>query len=383
MKQLKVLAATIVSVTLLFSTTGCDSNNGTVPVSQTNVAAPVTTPTVQPTTTPTASPTPTSTPLNLGPSILVANRASGTVSIVDVTTDTVTQTITLPAGSSPAQASYLSYSSSQDQIYVGDDANSRIVVFDGETLNQVDILAMNQDVFHIWNNGTQLWAVDRLAKVVSVFELSTGNKLADVPIPTDLETLGGEPHDVVVDDTHAYVTILGVTGDDQLVKFSTVTFSEVGRTAVGEDPHVTLHPTDRRVFVACQDSDNLFVIDRDTMIESKEISLLGGHGVWIPPQGQTLYVSNFPSHITAGTPGPGADGLFSVDLGSETESGSVATNPQAHNLVSTPDGTKLYLTHSNSAGVVTVFDISDPDGLPRNPSSISVGSVPFGIAYMP
>jgi DNA-binding beta-propeller fold protein YncE len=167
------------------------------------------------------------------------------------------------------------------------------------------------------------------------------------------------------------------------VKYSTATLTEVGRTPVGEDPHVTLHPTDNRIFVACQETDNVFVIDRTTMIESNEIPLLGGHGVWIPPQGQTLYVTNFPSHVTGGAPGPGANGLFSVDLGTETESGSLATAPQPHNLVSTPDGNKLYLTHSNSAELVTVFDISNPDGLPRNPSSITVGNVPFGIAFMP
>lgn len=322
--------------------------------------------------------------LNLGPSVLVANRDSATVSVVDVATDVVTHTIVLPPGANTPSASYVSYSVRQDQIFVGDDSNSRILVYDASNLVLLDELSMPSDVFHIWNNGEQLWAVDRTAKSLLVFDLAQRTQLASISIPADLRSAGGAPHDVVVDSDAAYVTVAEVNGaPDVLLKYSTRTFSEIGRQSVGEDPHVILHPTDRRVFVACQDTDNLFILNRDTMNQENVVPLLGGHGVWIPSHGEALYVTNFPSHLTPGTPGPGARGLYVVDLNSETESGSVETATRAHNLTSSSNGNKLYLTHTNGGTSVTVFDTSNPDRLPRNPREITVGDNPFGLTFMP
>lgn len=375
-----------IALFLLLHCLGCGGTSNTTTTTQTTTTGQAAAPVVTITPTATATPTPTPTPsaINLGPSILIANRTGGTVSVIDVATDAVTQTITLPDVPFPAQASYVSVSAARNQIYVGDDANSRIRVYDATNLSLLNTFVMGRDVFHMWNNDVQLWAVDRRAKVLSVFNLVAGTKIADVPIPADLSAAGGEPHDVVVDGTAAYVTISQVAAaPDVVVRFSTTTLLETGRAPVGEDPHVILHPTDNRLFVACQDTDNLFIIDKTTMAQTNLIPLLGGHGVWIPPAGDALYVTNFPSHVTPGTPGPGANGLFTVNTALEMESGSIPTSSAPHNVVTTPDGNKLYLTHSNGGTTVTVFDTSAPDRLPRNPRAITAGANPFGIAFLP
>jgi YVTN family beta-propeller protein len=282
--------------------------------------------------------------------IVVANRASESLSIIDPETDTVIRTVSLPAGAEPAIAGYVVYSPELDRIYVGDSANHRVVVLRAEDFGFVSSLPVPNDVFHMWLNDSLLWVVDRKDFSLAVFDLTTNTRRAVVPIPADLKALGGVPHDVVVDEDSAFVTIRSVDDfPDVVVKYNNNTLEEVGRASVGNDPHVFLHPSNRRLYVACQDTNNVFVLNRDTMIEETVVPILGGHGVWVPPHGRTLYVSNFPGHIVGGEPGPGADGR------------------------------KLYVTHSNGDTKVTVFTLSSPTAAPEFLREIDVGDNPFGI----
>lgn len=314
--------------------------------------------------------------------VLVANRGSASLSVIDVETDLVVETVPLPGGALPTDVGYVAFSALHERVYVGDDANKRIIVMRAADFTHVVDLAMPSDVFHMWLDDTQLWAVDRDDKSVVAFDLATNARLTVAPIPADLEALGGKPHDVVVDGNHAFVTVLAVNAaPDVVVKYSKTTFTEVDRAPVGEDPHVFLHPSDRRLYVACQDTDNVFVLNRDTMAQLGVVPIFGGHGVWIPAHGQTLYVSNFPSHVIGGQPGPGATGLFAVELGTDTAIGGLPTPfSSPHNITSTRDGSKLYVTHSNGAGKVTVYDVAGPASIPVLARDIDVGTTPFGIA---
>jgi YVTN family beta-propeller protein len=317
--------------------------------------------------------------------MLVANRGAGTVSVVDTVTDQVVQTITINSGANAPVVGYVVYSQALNRIYVGDEANNRVVILDGTSFSQLGILPTVSDVFHMWLNGQQLWVVDRTDQSVLVFDLNTNTRLARVPVPADLVGGGGAPHDVVAEGTSAYVTVVGLTGPDVVVRFdATTAFQELGRAFVGDDPHVFLHPTLRRLYVACQETDNVFVLDRDTMGQIDVVPVLGGHGVFIPPQGGELYVTNFPSHVPGGLPGPGATGIFVVNLSNNTPAGGVVTpRTGPHNLAGTPDGNKLYVTHTNGQANVTVYDISGANGIPVFSKDITVGSNPFGIAYFP
>ncbi|MDA1195905.1 MAG: hypothetical protein O2894_12065 [Planctomycetota bacterium] len=129
------------------------------------------------------------------------------------------------------------------------------------------------------------------------------------------------------------------------------------------------------------DTDDVHVLHRDTMATVTVVPIFGGHGVWIPPHGQTLYVTNFPGHVVGGLPGPGAVGLFAVDLGTNAALGGITVPFTApHNIASTTDGMKLYVTHSNGATSVSVYDIPTPGSDPVFREEITVGTNPFGIA---
>src|SRR5688500_10771796 len=60
--------------------------------------------------------------------IVVANRGSGTISVIDVSTDEVVGTYALPAGPNPPEPMYVFYTPTRDRVFVGDRRNNRVVV---------------------------------------------------------------------------------------------------------------------------------------------------------------------------------------------------------------------------------------------------------------
>ncbi len=316
--------------------------------------------------------------------IVVANRGDGTISIIDSDSLTVVETIPLPPGGSTPRPGYVTYSASRDRLYVGDEANQRVVVLSGSDYAHLNDLPALGDVFHIWQDDVQLWAVDRTNRGVAVFDLDSDTLITFIPIPADLAAAGGVPHDVVVQGGQAFVSILGVAAaPDAVVRYSTATLAETGRMAVGEDPHLFLHPTTSRIYVACQDSDAVYVFDSDTLAAGPVITVDGGHGVWIPPHGQTLYVTNFAGH-EVGPPVPlGAFALFSISLATNRVFDAThAPRAAPHNIASNAQGTRLFVTHSDGGTSVTVYTARTPRDPPRAFVSVTVGVNPFGICRM-
>lgn len=313
--------------------------------------------------------------------IVVANRGDGTISVIDVQTLTVVDTVPLPADANPSVPGYAAYSEARDRLYVGDEANQRVVVFQGSDLSHVTDLPAIGDVFHIWQNDDQLWAVDRTNLGVAVFDLATDLRIAFVPIPNDLILAGGVPHDVVIDGSHAFVSVLGIDmAPDVVVRYSLATLQETGRVNVGEDPHLFLHPTTSRLYVACQDSDAVWVIDRDTLAEVAVIPADGGHGIWIPPHGQRLYVTNFAGH-EPGPPAPlGPFALTTIDTATNrVVDRTHAPDSAPHNIASNASGSRIFVTHSNGGTNVTVYGTLSVNFGPREIARLEVGANPFGL----
>jgi DNA-binding beta-propeller fold protein YncE len=202
--------------------------------------------------------------------------------------------------------------------------------------------------------------------------------ITTVPLPADLVELGGKAHDVILDRRAAYVTMLGLPGDnDYVIKYDRKTFQEVARAPVGKDPHVILTEKKGLLYVAAQNSNNVTVLKRHNLSQVTTIDVPGAHGVWIPRSARVLYVTNLP--------GGGADGLFTVDLRTNTVLDAVDTAfPTPHNVVATQKGDKLYVTHSGpDANQVTVYTISKKNPIPVPAGDVIVGLNPFGLAFVP
>lgn len=313
--------------------------------------------------------------------IVVADRASGTISIIDARTDQVIDTVALPDGENPPEPMYVVYA--RNRVFVGDRANNRVVVFDANDFSVEGSVDAGAGVFHMWADGRnrQLWVNNDIDNTTTVINPRTLEVLATVPTPADLVAQGGKPHDVILAPfgRFAYVTVLGVAGEfDYLVQYNTRTFEEVNRAPVGKDPHVSLARQHNRLYVPSQNSNVVIVFNRFTLAEIERIDVPGAHGAAMSRNGKVFYTTNLP--------GGGTDGLFAIDTRTNSIIGDPVDTPYPvpHNIALTGNGRKLYVTHSGAtADKVTVYTVSRHNPVPVFAAEVTVGLNPFGLAFVP
>lgn len=269
----------------------------------------------------------------------------------------------------------------RNRVWVGDRANDRVVVFDGRTFEVIGALPAGAGVFHMWADavGRQLWVVNDVDKTVTVIDANRLEVVETVPLPADLIGIGATPHDVVLDPLglSAYVSFNGVDAVfDVVVQFDTRTFTEVNRSMVGKNPHVAFSWRTWEVFTPCQNSNAIFVLDGRTMGLHEILYLPGAHGAITSHDAQRFCTSNLP--------GAGLDAVSCIDTATkEIVAGPADTHfDTPHNVVMTPDGRRLYVTHSGATNdKVSVFRIRR-DGALELYDDVTVGRNPFGIAYV-
>jgi len=315
--------------------------------------------------------------------VVVANRGSGTISVIDAKTAAVVGTFDLPAeaGDATPEPMYVVHTATHDRVFVGDRANDRVAVFDARSFAAEGTVLAGHGVFHMWADpqGKQLWVNNDIDNTSTVIDPSTLEVLATVPTPADLVAMGGRPHDVILgpQGEYAYVTVLGPGANDHVVQFETATFTETGRAAVGKDPHVSLARQHERLYVPCQMTNEVYVLNRTTMAVEITLAVPGAHGAGMSTDGRWFYTANLP--------GGGTDALFTIDTRDNTIVGSPVDSPYPvpHNIALTSSGKGLFLTHSGGAAdKVTVYRMSDSDPVPVYDTEVTVGLNPFGIAYV-
>ena len=225
---------------------------------------------------------------------------------------------------------YVVFSKKGNCVFVGDRANNRVVVFDADDYSVVETIDAGAGVFHMWvdDRDRQLWVNNDIDNTSTVIDLVTLDVITTVATPADLLAGGYKLHDVILEPKgrFAYVTLLGGSDpNDYLVQFSTDTFQEVNRVAVGKDPHVSLTQNNDLIYVPAQNSNVVSVLNRETLELVEEITIPGAHGAGMSPNGQVFYTTN----LTAS----GTDGLFAIDTKTNTVIGSADT-PYAvpHNM---------------------------------------------------
>jgi len=315
--------------------------------------------------------------------VVVANRASGTISVIDARSAQLVGTYALPQaeGDAAPEPMYVSHSAHGGHVFVGDRANDRIAVFDAGTFDVVGTVPAGQGVFHQWANptGDQLWVNNDVDNTITVIDPVALTVIATVAVPADLVAMGGKPHDVVLDHRGrwAYVTVLGVSGpSDYLVQYETATFAEVGRQPVGKDPHVAIG-VDTALYVPCQNSDQVLVFDPATLDLVADLAVPGAHGAAMAGDGRHFYCTNLP--------GGGTSALYTIGTRRNAVAGGPVDTPYpvAHNLVAAPGGELLFVTHSGgTSDKVTVFRLTGRHRQPEYRAEVTVGLNPFGIGYV-
>ncbi|HAC64872.1 MAG TPA: YncE family protein [Cyanothece sp. UBA12306] len=320
--------------------------------------------------------------------VVIANRNSGNISVINVANNQVVQNVALPfdlgAGEQAPEPMYVVYLPSKQQVAVGDRANDRIVFFNQKDYGVVDTVNVGNGVFHMWADpvDNQLWVNNDEDRTISVIDLMSKSVVETIDVSGVDPSNTDKPHDVILDPSgnSAYVSFVGLPGaNDLVVKYSTNNFTELERAFVGKDPHLSLTSTNNLLYVPTQDNDEVRLLNRDTLDFVDSIAVPGAHGAGMSPNGQNFYTTNLPSN--------GPMGLFTIDTTTNVLVGDTngVDTPVAtpHNVVVTGNGEKLYVTHSGaSSSTVSVYTLDDPN-LPVLQDSIIVGgNNPFGLAFV-
>ena len=227
--------------------------------------------------------------------VVVANRASGTISVINSDNNQVENTVDMPDNGQPM---YVVYNDENNTVLVGD-YNGQVVAFDALDFSVVGTATAGNGVFHMWlsPDNQQLWVNNELDFTMSVINPNTMETLATFPIPDDLLANGYKPHDVIVmpNNAAAFVTMLGPLEEDYVIKYDATTFEEVARATVGTDPHVSLTSANDKLYVASQGSDILQVLNRSDLSLVTTVDIPNAHGLGMNNAGTCLlYTSPSP-----------------------------------------------------------------------------------------
>ncbi|MGH1488568.1 MAG: hypothetical protein ACRBK7_04110 [Acidimicrobiales bacterium] len=310
------------------------------------------------------------------PTVVVANRGSGDISVIDTRTHSV-DNVDLPGEAEPM---YVSHDPRQDRVFVGDRAASQMIVLDDDTFEVVDSVDVGDGVFHQWLDPVrrQLWVVGDSSQTVTVVDTRTLEVRTTIAMPADVADSGGKPHDVFVSGRFAYVTILGFDDDNndetptvgQVIQYSTRDFAEVSRTTVGDDPHVFVRQG--VLYVASQDSSEVATFNARTMRLLRTTTVSAAHGIFVTGGGEVLVTS-----IADG----GTNAVSELNRRITRVVDTVDTSvPVPHNL--TVDGRRqMYVTHSGpTADQVSIVPLRR-NGF-GDPVTVTVGTNPFGLAFV-
>jgi DNA-binding beta-propeller fold protein YncE len=301
--------------------------------------------------------------------VVVANRASGDLSVIDVATMDVDQ-VPLPNGPNEAEPMYVSHDPRHDRVLVGDRASNAVVAFDDETYEVVASVPVGEGVFHQWldTRRHQLWVVGDVANTVTVLDTRDLSELATIDIPADLTARRGKPHDVFVSGRHAFVSIIGLdTGEGVVVRYSTRDFEETGRITTGGDPH--LFVDGGRLYVASQDASTVSAYQPSILALLGSIDVPSAHGIYVTNRNEVLV-----TNITGGA-------VHELDRRLTDVVDTVDTAvPVPHNLI-VDDARRTWVTHSGAtADHVSVIHL-DRHGF-GSIEQVTVGTNPFGLAFV-
>jgi YVTN family beta-propeller protein len=260
-------------------------------------------------------------PAYAAPFAYVANATTGTVSVVDVATNTVTATI--PVGCTP----------------VG--------------------LAVN-------SSATRLYAACSGSNNTKVIDATTNTVIA-----TPFTCTGASATDVAVDPagTRVYFTCLGPANSVAIIDTATNTLSTtvpVGLFPIG----VAFNPAGSRAYVSNNASNNVSVIDTATNTVTATIPVgLTPRGVAVNPAGTRVYVSN-----------TGSNSVSVIDTATNTVIASIPVGNSPFGLTVSPDGSQIVV--ANKLGD-SVSVIAAATNTVTATSPLGAGTSPVAIAIPP
>ncbi|MEX5720917.1 Hsp70 family protein [Geodermatophilus maliterrae] len=277
-----------------------------------------------------------------GRRLYVAQRAAGTIAVVDTAVDQVVTTIDVPSG--PPQYLTLSPDGTRAYVSVWDDDRTvaAISVLDtttGEFGATIPMLSRPY-VSAVSPDGTRLYVPNHDSDVLSVVDTRTATSVAEIEVPPN-------PHwvELTPDGTRAYVA----DHDSNVVAVvDTATDTVVDEVPVGTSPHsVAVHRSRPLVANVNFDAASVSVIDTDSdeVVATVPVGE-GPQDVTWSADGRFAYVTNV------------RDSTLSVVSAEDfTVTATIPTGTSPTSVTVLPDGRKGYVSDLDS-GTLTVLDLT-------------------------
>jgi YVTN family beta-propeller protein len=215
-------------------------------------------------------------------------------------------------------------------------------------------------------DGSRAYVVN-IINSISVIDTTTNTVVTTIPS-------GQFPSGIAItpDGSRAYVVnqFVDNQGSNTVSVVDTMTNTIVATISVGRGPSkIAITPDGTRAYVPNQQDFIISVIDTATNTVVTTIPVNGTAGIAITPDGTKAYVTS-----------PGAGTVSVVDIATNTVVAtiSVGTNQTPFDVAITPNGTRAYVT-INSPNVVAVIDTATNTMV----ATISVGAGPVGVAVTP
>jgi YVTN family beta-propeller protein len=201
-----------------------------------------------------------------GKNAWVANSSDGTVSVVNLASQTTTQTISLtsPDGSIPTPNQVV-FLPGGTLAYVSDHycnsptGGSYIFIVDTTTFQSVGTIATGcyPSTMAVTPDGSQLWVSQRGSNSLDVYDTVTNAHVIGYNV-ANATGIAFNPS-----GTFAYIAEYASPGT--ILVINTETYQQVTQITVGDDPHVVaVTPTGRHVFVTNVGSNSISQIDTAT-----------------------------------------------------------------------------------------------------------------------
>jgi len=374
-----VCIAALPTPTPTITETPLPTHTATPTATHTHTATPTLTSTATATVTATPTPTLTETPLpTLTPSVTptetivpqvrayVANRGSGTLSIVDVATRTLLDTIELPGAP-------LGVAGAPDgtRIYVTlGDTNSVVTIETATNTVLEPPVVVGENPFGITAVGSSVFVANNASGTISMID---ANDLQATPVTIEV---GPAPLGVAVtpDETELYVTLFE---DNSVAVFDLTAVDGPARTHTipmqqqSGPTLIAFAPDGGRAYVTNQNSNTVAVIDTTDHVLLQNVFNVGAGptGIAVTPDG-IVYVANSGEGTSVSVIDTFTGGVSTV-----------AVNGFPEIVAVTPDGNFVYVTTDalEGPGEVSVIEVASNTVLEP---AIQVGSGPQGIAIV-
>jgi YVTN family beta-propeller protein len=317
---------------------------------------------------------------SLAQNAYITNHASGTVSVIDTTSDMVTTTINV--GGFPYG---VAVSPDGQKVYVTTSDGGSVQVIDTATNAGTAGIAVRGVAYGIAASpdGSKLYVVNEDSGIMSVIDTATNAVTTTINV-------GGFPQGVAVspDGSKIYVTL---TSGSTVEVFNAATNALTAIVLVSENPQgLAVTPDGSKVYVANLGDNNVSVIDTTTnaviariditLPSDGELPVVEPHGVAVSPDGTKVYVTISGGIAFSNGVELRLDRVAVIDTATNTV---IATTPVGSFPVGvsvTPDGRKVYVANSGDNNV-SVIDTA------RNTvtTTIPVGGSPiaFGVFIQP